>query len=104
MPIYNEIGSEGDRDKHYNFALNVLSILTLFLALLTILGIIFAKPLVALLYPGLAPETAKWAITLTRIIFPYLFFIGLSSTMIAVLNSHDYIFMTGLSSALLILG
>jgi putative peptidoglycan lipid II flippase len=56
------------------------------------------------LYPGLAPETAKWAITLTRIIFPYLFFIGLSSTMIAVLNSHDYIFMTGLSSALLILG
>ncbi|PKN79064.1 MAG: murein biosynthesis integral membrane protein MurJ, partial [Candidatus Cloacimonetes bacterium HGW-Cloacimonetes-1] len=104
VPIYNEIGSEGDRNKQFDFALNVLSILTLFLAVLTILGIIFAKPLVALLYPGLAPETALWAIKLTRIIFPYLFFIGLSSTMIAVLNSHDYFFMTGLSSALLNIG
>lgn len=36
--------------------------------------------------------------------FPYLFFIGLSSTFIAILNSHDYFFMTGLSSALLNIG
>jgi putative peptidoglycan lipid II flippase len=65
---------------------------------------VFAPQIVRLLYPGLAPQTTAVAITLTRIIFPYLFFIGLSSTFIAILNSHDYFFMTGLSSALLNVG
>ncbi len=104
VPLYNEIGIQKDKDSQIDFALNVLSILTLFLLILTGLGIAFAPLIVRMLYPGLAPETAVVAIKLTRIIFPYLFFIGLSSTFIAILNSHDYFFMTGLSSALLNLG
>jgi putative peptidoglycan lipid II flippase len=36
--------------------------------------------------------------------FPYLFFIGLSSTFIAILNSHNIFFITGLSSGLLNIG
>ncbi len=104
VPLYNEIGIKSGREKQIDFALNVLTVLTVFLLLLTILGIAFAPWIVKLLYPGLAPETSAVAIKLTRIIFPYLFFIGLSSTFIAILNSHDYFFMTGLSSALLNLG
>ncbi|HOH46899.1 MAG TPA: murein biosynthesis integral membrane protein MurJ [Candidatus Cloacimonadota bacterium] len=104
VPIYNEIGTKNDREKQFEFALNVLSILTLFLAVLVGIGIVFAPLIIKIIYPGLAPHTAIFAIKLTRIIFPYLFFIGLSSTMIAILNSHEYFFMTGLSSALLNLG
>ncbi|HQB98613.1 MAG TPA: murein biosynthesis integral membrane protein MurJ, partial [Candidatus Cloacimonadota bacterium] len=104
VPIYNEIGIKADNKRQIEFALNVLSILTLFLLLITFIGIIFAPQIVSLLYPGLAPETAEIAIKLTRIMFPYLFFIGLSSTFIAILNSHEYFFMTGLSSALLNIG
>lgn len=104
VPIYNEMGTKTTKEKQFEFALNVLSILTLFLAVLVALGIAFAPLIIKLIYPGLAPETAFFAVKLTRIIFPYLFFIGLSSTMIAILNSHDYFFMTGLSSALLNLG
>lgn len=104
VPIYNEVGIKKGREGQIDFAINVLSILTLFLALLTLIGMSFAPVIVRLLYPGLNPETTIIAIKLTRIIFPYLFFIGLSSTFIAVLNSHDYFFMTGLSSALLNIG
>lgn len=104
VPIYNEIGIKADNKRQIEFALTVLSILTLFLLLITFIGIIFAPQIVSLLYPGLAPETAEIAIKLTRIMFPYLFFIGLSSTFIAILNSHEYFFMTGLSSALLNIG
>ncbi|MDD4148055.1 MAG: murein biosynthesis integral membrane protein MurJ, partial [Candidatus Cloacimonetes bacterium] len=104
VPIYNDIGIKKDKNAQIDFALNVLSILTVFLLLLTILGIVFAPVIVRLLYPGLTPQTSDIAIKLTRIIFPYLFFIGLSSTFIAILNSHDYFFMTGLSSALLNIG
>ncbi|MDZ4120864.1 MAG: lipid II flippase MurJ, partial [Candidatus Cloacimonadaceae bacterium] len=104
VPIYNEIGIEEGRKQQVDFALNVLSILTMLLSALTLLGIAFAPWIVRALYPGLAEQTTVQAITLTRIIFPYLFFIGLSSTFIAVLNSHDYFFMTGLSSAMLNIG
>ena len=102
VPIYNEYSD--DNEKKYDFALNLISILTLILIVLVVLGIIFAPQIIALIYPGLAPQTSAMAVKLARIIFPYLFFIGLSSTMIAILNSHDYFFMTGLSSALLNVG
>ena len=101
VPIYTEIGEKESVEKQQRFAINLLSILSLILLGITALGILLAPWIVRLLYPGLAPETTLMAIKLTRIMFPYLFFIGLSSTMIAVLNSHDYFFMTGLSSALL---
>ena len=104
VPIYNEIGIKKGKENQINFALNMLSLLTLLLLGLTILGIAFAPLIVKLLYPGLAASSSQVAIRLTRIIFPYLFFIGLSSTFIAILNSHEYFFMTGLSSALLNIG
>ncbi len=104
VPIYNEIGIKEDRQKQIDFALQVLGILSSFLLTLTVIGIIFAPWIVKLLYPGLTPETYSLAVLLTRVMFPYLFWIGLSSTMIAILNSHDRFFMTGLSSALLNLG
>lgn len=104
VPIYTEIGVKRGKAEQIRFAINVLSILTLFLTALTLIGVLFAPLIVKLLYPGLAAQTAEVAISLSRIIFPYLFFIGLSSTFIAILNSHDYFFMTGLSSALLNIG
>ncbi len=104
VPIYNEIGIKESRHRQINFALQVLGILTLFLLILTVIGIVAAPWIVKWLYPGLAAETSKLAIILTRIMFPYLLWIGLSSTLIAILNSHDKFFITGLSSGLLNLG
>ncbi len=104
VPLYNDIKIKQGKEKQIDFALNLLSVLTLILCLLTILGIALAPLIVKCLYPGLAPHTAILAIKLTRIIFPYLFFIGLSSTFIAILNSHNYFFITGFSSALLNVG
>jgi putative peptidoglycan lipid II flippase len=104
VPMYNELGITKGKKEQMLFAINVVSILTLFLSMLTLIGIVFAPLIVRLLYPGLSEPTILLAIKLSRIMFPYLFFIGLSSTFIAILNSHDYFFMTGLSSALLNIG
>lgn len=104
VPLYNEIGIKEGKKSQMDFALQVISILCFFLIILSLLGMLFAPYIVRLLYPGLQPATMSLAIDLTRIMLPYLFFIGLSSTLIAILNSHDYFFMTGLSSALLNVG
>ena len=104
VPLYNEIGIKEGKKSQMDFALQVISILCFFLIILSLLGMLLAPYIVRLLYPGLQPATMSLAIDLTRIMLPYLFFIGLSSTLIAILNSHDYFFMTGLSSALLNVG
>ncbi len=104
VPIYNEIGIREDKRRQITFALQILGILTFFCLLLTVLGVALAPLIVKLIYPGLAPKTYTLAVILTRIMFPYLFWIALSSTMIAILNSHDRFFMTGLSSGMLNLG
>lgn len=104
VPIYNEYGIKRGKRYQFLFAINVLSILSFILLLLTVLGIVFSPLIVRLFYPGLPTETSELAISLCRIMFPYLFLIGLSSTFIAILNSHNFFFITGLSSALLNVG
>ena len=104
VPLYNKVGLQKGREEQIKFALNMLSLLTLFLTILTIIGMTFAPTIVRLISPGLPVKTADLTIKLTRLVFPYLFFIGLSSTMISILNSHNKFFMTGLSSGLYNLG
>jgi putative peptidoglycan lipid II flippase len=104
IPIYNEIEVKKGRQEQIRFALNMLSLLTLFLTLLTLLGIIFAPVITRLLAPGFDTQSYQITVRLTRIMFPYLLLIGLSSTLISILNSHDYFFLPGLSSAFLNLG
>ncbi len=118
IPIYQETGVQKGKKNQIDFAINVLSLLTLFLSFLSILGIVFA-PLIIKILTVYLPNIAKnlfsaqnigsgfdkrtflLTVKLTRILFPYLFFIGISSTLIAILNSHNKYFIPGLSSALL---
>ena len=101
VPIYSEIGIKKGKKNQLNFALNVLSILSLFLLILCLLGVILAPVIVKILVPGFDEQTYDLTLKLTRILFPYLFLIGLSSTLISILNSHGFFFIPGLSSAFL---
>ena len=104
IPLYSEIGVKKGRQAQIHFGLNVLSILTTFLMILSALGIIFSPIIVKLLAPGFDAQTYGLTLHLIRIIFPYLLLIGLSSTLISILNAHDYFFIPGLSSAFLNIG
>nr|HPR16640.1 lipid II flippase MurJ [Candidatus Cloacimonadota bacterium] len=104
IPIYSDIGIKKGKDYQIRFAINVLSLLTIFLIILCMLGILLAPLLVKIIAPGLDATTQALTIKLTRVLFPYLFLIGLSSTFISILNAHDYFFLPGLSSAFLNIG
>jgi putative peptidoglycan lipid II flippase len=62
------------------------------LAVVTVLGVVFAPLLVRILAPGFLqdPEKFKIAVFLTRVIFPYIFFLGLVAYSKGVLNSLNY--------------
>ena len=74
-----------------NFAKNVFSLLFIILLALVLLAEIFMPKLIFLIAPGFYgdSEKLKLAIDLSRITFPFLFFISLASFYGAILNSYN---------------
>ena len=74
-----------------NFAKNIFNLLFFILFLLVLVGEIFMPQLIFLIAPGFYndPEKLKLAVDLSRITFPFLFFISLASFFGAILNSHN---------------
>ncbi len=104
IPVYKEIEVTKGRKKQIEFGINLLSILSVILFLLSLLGILMAPILLKILTPGFDIQTHNLAVKIARILFPYLFLIGFSSTLISILNSHGSFFVPGLSSSFLNIG
>ena len=79
------------KKKANKFANNIFNLLFLSLLFLTLIIQIFMPAFVSLIAPGFVGDIEKMemAIDLTRITFPFLFFICLSSFFSAILNSHN---------------
>ena len=74
-----------------NFAQNVFNLLFIILLILVLVAEIFMPQLIFLIAPGFYkdPEKFNLAIDLSRITFPFLFFICLASFFGAILNSYN---------------
>ena len=74
-----------------NFARNVFNLLFIILLFLVLVAEIFMPQLIFLIAPGFYndPEKLKLAVDLSRITFPFLFFICLASFFGAILNSYN---------------
>ncbi len=101
IPVYKDVQRKKTPQELIRFSTNILSFLTLILTVLSVLGFIFTPFIVKILAPGFENETYILTVKLCRIMFPYLFFIGLSSTLASVLNACGIFFVPSLSSAFL---
>tara|TARA_Y100001970_G_scaffold263140_1_gene348226 strand:- start:751 stop:2277 length:1527 start_codon:yes stop_codon:yes gene_type:complete len=74
-----------------NFANNVFNLLFIILLFFVLVAEIFMPQLIYLIAPGFYkdPEKLKLAVDLSRITFPFLFFICLASFFAAILNSYN---------------
>jgi putative peptidoglycan lipid II flippase len=90
VPSYASELSQG-KDKSDKFANSVFNLLALSLLIIVIVIEIFMPIFVFLIAPGFDVDSQKMelAINLTRITFPFLFFISLASFFSAILNSHN---------------
>ncbi|MBI5062149.1 MAG: murein biosynthesis integral membrane protein MurJ [Desulfatitalea sp.] len=88
VPAYSDILYQQGRSEADRLANSALRLLALLLALSVLLGLAAAPWLVHLLAPGFGKIADKFALTvdLTRLMMPYVFFIGLVSLWMAVLN------------------
>ncbi len=94
IPVYTEYlarRSEEETRKVTHIAFTLAGVI---LFILTVLGILFSPILIRIVAPGFIqiPEKFELTVTLNKIIFPYLFFMGLFALCMGILNSYRHFF------------
>ncbi|HPJ40111.1 MAG TPA: murein biosynthesis integral membrane protein MurJ [Spirochaetota bacterium] len=105
IPVYTEYLINNTREEALDLARKTLSILIIVLAAIVLLGVLFSEQIVQLFAVGFQdPSQLMLTIDLTRIMFPYLFLVGLVAFAMGYLNSHGYFFTPAFSPVLLNIG
>ncbi len=89
VPVFTEYLTHKTKEEAFDMARAVLTILSIVLVVVTLLGIVFAPWIVKIQAWGFGGAGAKHELTvlLTRITFPYIFFISIVAFFMGVLNS-----------------
>ncbi len=103
VPVYTHYLKREGEERAVEAASRIFSVLMVVLGLVVLLGIIFARPIVGLYAFGWkdAPETVALTVKLTRILFPYIFFVALAALAGGTLNSRGYFGLPAFAPAFL---
>jgi putative peptidoglycan lipid II flippase len=103
VPVYTEYLHKQGEEKAAELASKMFSVLTVVLGVVVLGGIISAKPIVATYAFGWkeSPETFALTVKLTRILFPYIFFVALAALAAGTLNSRGIFGIPALAPAFL---
>jgi len=106
VTVFTEYSTNRSQEETWQLASTVLTFFAIFLSIITLLGIIFANPIVSLLAPDFSHIAGKTELTtlLTRIMFPFLLFVALAAVVMGILNTRGRFFIPALSSAFFNLG
>jgi putative peptidoglycan lipid II flippase len=88
VPVFTEAIAQGDRKEAMRLAVSALKLLLICLSVVAVIGVLSAPLIIKLIAPGFSqsPEKMALTVTLTRIMFPYLVFIGLVALCMGILN------------------
>ena len=103
VPVFTEhLYNRGEKDA-FQLARSCWWLLTLTLAVVSLLGVLAAPWIVRVIAPGFFAVPEKFALTvlLTRIMFPYIFFIGLVALAMGILNALGHFAAPALAPVLL---
>jgi len=103
VPVFSEcLAKEGEKEA-FSMAGATFRLLALVLIVTTVLGMLLAPWIVRIVAPGFARTADKLALTagLTRIMFPYIFFVGLVALSMGILNVLRHFAAPALSPMLL---
>ncbi len=93
IPVYSRLLDDDRRDAG-KLAGAIAGLLCALTGVLVVVGIVFARPITAVLVPGYRGETFELAVTLLRIMFPGVGFLVLSAWCLGILNSHRQFFLS----------
>ncbi len=88
VPVFSEYLTNSGQHEAYQLARSAVRMLSALLILVTVAGVLLSPLIVRLIAPGFSATPGKLAltVTLTRMMFPYIFFIGLVALFMGILN------------------
>ena len=88
VPVFTQYLTDKGKDEAFEMARSAIKLLSILLVVITVLGIVFSPWIVRIFAPGFigSPEKFTLAVVLTRIMFPYIFFICLVALSMGILN------------------
>lgn len=89
IPVFNEYMQKKGKESAIAFANNFLNVIILISLVLSVLGIIFAGPIVKLIAPDLDIATMNLTIELSKILFPVMLFTAVAYVFVGFLQSMD---------------
>jgi len=103
VPTFSEYYTKRGEKEARDLANTCFTLLTIVMAVITILGIIFSPQIVRLMFPGFAAEPSKLELTvfLNRLMFPYIFFVSLVALCMGILNTLRHFFTPAISTVFL---
>ena len=103
VPVFTESLTHEGKEDAKKLASSVLAFLLSLLSVVCLLCILFAPAIVSVIAPGFikTPEKFDLTVRLTRVMFPFLFFISLASLAKGVLNSLKSFFIPALAPMVL---
>jgi putative peptidoglycan lipid II flippase len=102
VPTYARTARHDGHQQAFVLANRVLTLLSLLLGAVVLLGVVFAGPLVAALAPGFEKEAGKAELTvlLTRVMMPFLPLVSFAAVAMGMLNAEERFGTPALSPAL----
>ncbi|HYE90239.1 MAG TPA: murein biosynthesis integral membrane protein MurJ, partial [Terriglobales bacterium] len=106
VPVFSEYAVKRTRAELVRMFAVVLATALIVLTSVAVLGVLAAPWIVRLIAPGFAADEAQWrlATLLTRVMFPYLVFVGLAALVMGALQAHGRFFAAALGPAVLNVG
>ena len=106
IPSFSRVRAEEGEARAQEMARSVLAWLVSILSVITVLAILFAPSLTALIAPGFErnPELLATTASLLRICFPYIIFISGVGLCMGILNAQDHFFAPAFAPCLLNVG
>jgi putative peptidoglycan lipid II flippase len=103
IPVFTEYLASKGKAEAFSLARSAIRCLSVLLVFVTIAGILLAPLIVRIIAPGFidSPEKLSLTITLTRIIFPYIFFICIVALCMGILNALGHFAAPALAPVLL---
>jgi len=103
VPVFTEYLKQKSREGAFELADVAFTVLSIVLVIVSLLGILFAPLIVTVMAPGFTRVAAQYdlAVFLTRLMFPYIFFISLVALCMGILNSLRHFAAPALSPVML---
>jgi putative peptidoglycan lipid II flippase len=98
-----KIEREGDAAA-WDLAAKMFTLTTVFMSIVTLIGIVFAKNLIGILAWGFAPKDAAVTVWLTQIMFPFILLVSLAALVMGMLNSKNVFGVPAMASSFFNIG